>query len=583
MKYFIPVVLALLGALALVSCARKPLTPVTPWADLADDSLSFFTTSTDPGALQVCYVFDWGDGSTTTTDYFASGDTGYCVHGFDDTRVHNIRVRARNEKGSSSGWSPSLRFRLTQPPELADTIAGRPRWAVDRWYHASVRVTDPDADSVAVKFVWGDLPAAGWSAYVPSGSIVSDSCRWSVIGPHTVSVVLRDKGGTMSGSNAVKTVSVSKMAVLWTNLDDERSYEATPTLGSISGQPVLYCKATDAVDCYGLDGRLRWRAPLSTASGYAASLNSDGSCLYLTDYDYGLVCLDAATGRQKWSLELNEGYCTPAIGPDGAVYVAALDSDYVVKRVNDCGDSAVVEWSVPVGYNGYACGPVLDRNRVVYATGCDYLSGRSALVAIDADGTVLWRADTPGRSGGSPVIDSRNRVLIADWQGYLTCFNPDGALAWSVLTNQLWPNCAAIGRDDQVIVTDVTGGIFSFDSAGRQQWQTADGVYGGNTPCVAQDGIIIAGDPEDLYGIDANTGLTLWEFSAWDSLEYAKRRASIAEGDGNPSVVVGPAGDLYLASWDGLFWVSNSDLRMANTAWPTYNHDNAHSGWAGRQ
>jgi outer membrane protein assembly factor BamB len=569
-------------AVALTGCAKKPLTPVTPWVDVANDSLSFFTVSTDPGNLRVCYVFDWGDGSTTTTDYFASSETGYCVHEFHDTRVHYVKARARNENGVASGWSPSLRFRLTEPPQLVDTIIGRPRWAIDRWYHASVRVSDPEADSVAVKFVWGDLPAAGWSAFVPSGSVVTDSCKWSVIGPHSVGVVLRDKGGTMTSSSAVKTVNVSKMAVIWTNLDDERCYEATPTLGSIAGQPVLYCEASDAVDCYGLDGRLRWRAPLSTASGYAASLNSDGSCLYLTDCDYGLVCLDAATGRQKWSLALNEGYCTPAIGPDGAVYVAALDSDRVVKRVRDCGDSAVVDWSVPVGYSRYSCGPVLDRNGVVYATGADDSSGLSTVVAMDADGTVLWKSATSGWSAGSPVIDGRNRILVADWHGYLSCFNPDGTLAWSVVTHQLWPNCTAIGRDDQVIVTDVAGGIFSFDSAGRQQWQTAVEVYGGNTPCVAQDGIIIAGDPEDLYGIDANTGLTLWTFSMWDSLEYAKRRASIAEGDCYPSVVVGPAGDLYLAGEDGLFLVSNSDLRMANTAWPTYNHDNARSGWAGR-
>ena len=68
----------------------------------------------------------------------------------------------------------------------------------------------------------------------------------------------------------------------------------------------------------------------------------------------------------------------------------------------------------------------------------------------------------------------------------------------------------------------------------------------------------------------------------WDSLDYARRRAPRSEGDCIPSTVVGPSGDLYLACEDGLFWVSSSDLRMANTAWPTYNHDAARSGWAGR-
>jgi outer membrane protein assembly factor BamB len=316
------------------------------------------------------------------------------------------------------------------------------------------------------------------------------------------------------------------MAILWTNMDDERCYDATPTIGSIAGEPVLYCKAYDAIDCYSLQGRLKWRAPLSAGTGYAASLNSDGSRLYLTDYDSGLVCVDAATGRHKWSLALSDAACTPAIGPDGVVYVTTFDSDRVLKRVRDCGDSAVVEWSLVVGDNCLAAGgPVLDRNGVVYATGYDNVLNRSTLVAIDVGGTVLWKDSTHGWGAGPPVIDSRNRILITDENGYLYCFNPDGTPAWSVLTNQLWPSCAAVGSGDQIIVTDNCGKVISFDSDGRQKWQTALEDCGGNTPCITNS-VIIAGDPEsDLYGLNASDGLILWTFSVWDSLDYAKRRA----------------------------------------------------------
>ena len=52
---------------------------------------------------------------------------------------------------------------------------------------------------------------------------------------------------------------------------------------------------------------------------------------------------------------------------------------------------------------------------------------------------------------------------------------------------------------------------------------------------------------------------------------------------GCPSPVIGPNGDLYIVDPDyGLMCIADGGLRMAHTGWPTYNHDAAHSGWAGR-
>jgi len=583
-KYLIAV-FVLVWTSVLVGCARKPLTPAMPWADLADDSLAFFTTSTDPAGLRVSYTFDWGEGSTTTTDYFESGDTGYCIHQFSDTRVHYIRVMSRNEKGAHSGWSPLLRFRLTHPPQLADTIAGLPRWAADRWYRVSIRVTDPDSDSVAAKFVWGDLPPADWSTFYPSGSVITDSCKWSVIGPHTVGVILRDKGGTLSRPSAVKAVNVSKMAIVWDTYSEETYYDATPTLGLIDGEPVLYCGVCDYVDCRTLDGRLRWSTPIPDGCGYAPSISADGSHLYLSDLDSGLVCLDSRTGRLEWCLDSCVGFCTPAIGPDGAIYVfAPHDCISELYRVRDCGDSATVQWGVPLGDYGYVDnGVVIGRSGVVYTIAYDGLAECSFLVALDSGGKLLWQDSARIKIGGTPVIDSRDRLLIADMAGGLYCYEPDGTLAWSTITGELDPGSIAIAQDDEVIVTDNSGWVRGFDTNGQERWASNVGIYGGNTSCVAQDSTVLAFDAGgSVFCID-NAGQILWEFSVCDSLGIDKHLAKRLEGQEEPSPVIGPDGDLYLASENGLVCIAHGGLKMANTAWPTYNHDNARSGWAGRQ
>ncbi len=587
MQHSVRVVLVLILASAFVGCARKPLTPARPWADVANDSLGFFTTCTDPGGLKVCYVFDWGDGSTTTTGYFASGDTGYCSHEFENTRVRYVRVRARNENGVASGWSPPLRFRLTEPPQLADTVFGLTRWVADRWYHASVRVTDPDADSVAVRFVWDDSTPTSWSSLMPSGGVATDSCKWATTGPRAVRVVLRDKGCTIARPGAVKTVNVSSMAVTWYRNDDV-TYDATPTLGMIGGEPVLYCGLDDVLDCYSLDGRLRWSVP-TNGSGFAPSLSADNSRLYLTEEEEGISCLDARTGELIWNLPLGsteQSRCTPALGPGGAIYVTTFGSyDHWLRRVTDHGGSATFDWGICLNddWEGTEHGIVVARDGAAYTVS---QSGprNSILFAVDSSGEVLWKDSTRVQHGGPPIIDRHDRAVVADEAGGVHCFNPDGTLAYSVATAGVFPGTTAIGPEDEVVVTDCDGWVRAYDSTGRVLWTSTPVVDGWNTPCVAEDSIVILYDDAAgvVYSLDC-TGQTLWEYSIEDSLILKRRRTEhFSEGYGEPSPVIGPNGDLYIVCCGGIFCLSGANLRLANTAWPTYNHDNAHSGWAGR-
>jgi hypothetical protein len=476
-----------------------------------------------------------------------------------------------------SSWSPFAEFMPSHPPYLADTAIGLRRWAVDRWYHVSVRVRDPDGDSVAVKLVWDDSIEGDWTAYVPSGSVIADSCKWSGVGTHALGVILKDRGGTFSRLRGVKTVNISLTAILWHNYDGERGYDVTPTLASIDGEPVLFCISdVPTVDCYYLDGRLRWSVPITEGNEYAASLSPDGSHLYVMDY--GLICLDTRSGLRRW-IQYFGAPATAAVGPSGIIYAM---EDNNLARVRDCGDSSVYAHSeLPWGYDYTRNGVVVGRNGTAYVTGSDGYD-RTILVAVDSAGSILWQDSSHITQGGHPVIDSQDRVVITDEFG-IVCFNTDGTLAWSTQTGELCTNSTALGPGDQVIVTFTCGWLRGYDSSGRILWTSTISADGWNTPCISRDSTMIVSDPGGEYvycvGLDGNTR---WEFSIWDSLDPGGARAARLEGDACPSPVIGPNGDIYVACSDGLFCLSAKDLRMASTAWPTYNHDAARSGWAGR-
>jgi len=287
-----------------------------------------------------------------------------------------------------------------------------------------------------------------------------------------------------------------------------------------------------------------------------------------------------------WSFASCGGNYTPAIGPDSAIYAVAGPSWICeLSRIRDCGDSASVEWTLPLGDCGpYDNGMIVGRDGTVYAVGYDALAECSFLVAVDSAGNVQWKDSARIKVGGTPVIDSRDRIIAADLSGGLYCFNKDGSLGWSASSDPLWPNCIAVGCDDNVIVIGDDCRVRCFDSQGRQRWisDARVDVYS-NTPCVMQDSSIIVVDSDGYSHCIGSAGETLWEFSVWDSLWNEDRRPKRLDGEGYTSPLIGPNGDLYVSAGGALVCIAHGGLKMANTAWPTYNHDNAHSGWAGRQ
>ncbi|MCD6108845.1 MAG: PKD domain-containing protein [Thermoplasmata archaeon] len=229
---------------------NTPSKPSGPNSGYTNTSYSFSTSTTDPEGNKIRYYFSWGDGTGEWTNYVHSGETVSISHVWTRAGSYQVKVKAQDEEGAESEWSPSKTITITEkppqpennPPDTPNKPTGPIMGYTNISYNYSTKTTDPDNDQVYYLFDWGDGTNTGWLGPYNSSTAISKIHSWDKPGTYEVKARAKDTNNAESQWSQTLTVTIYQQTV---NNPPNKPTISGPTTGYINHAYNYTITATD--------------------------------------------------------------------------------------------------------------------------------------------------------------------------------------------------------------------------------------------------------------------------------------------------------------------------------------------------
>jgi outer membrane protein assembly factor BamB len=488
-------------------------------------SYSFSTSTTDPDGDSVAYQFDWGDGTQSNWSEFKPSGTWITMSkSWSSNGTYLIKARAKDTKGAISNWSSGHQIDIgNKPPNIPSTPSGPSRGNINTYYTFSSSATDPEDDSIAIRFDWGDGDTSSWSSWMRSGSSVQRSKSWSSPGIYYVKAQAKDKDGAISSWSSGYRIEIEFSPPLkW------RYYARGSSSPAIGSDGTIYFGSDNYLYALNPDGTLKWRYRIYYENlVYSPSVGSDGT-IYFTNYSRDSAALYALNpnGTLRWQYPVRGFYyevtdmSLPAIGPDGTVYFGAHLRETGYTWFYAVSQNGTHRWTYQLPVDDDWAG-----TPAIAADGTVYFGTEEGLYALYSNGTLRWFYRS-SYVRTSPAIGSDGTIYFGT-DNYLYALNPDGTLKW--------------------------------------RYQT--GSYVMSSPAIGSDGTIYFGSHDNyLYALNPD-GTLKWRY--------------LTDGYVRSSPAIGSDGTIYFSSDDGYLYAIQGSGQLANTPWPKFRHDLKNTGRVG--
>ncbi len=396
------------------------------------------------------------------------------------------------------------------PPNTPQTPSGLSSGQVNVSYNFTTSTTDPDGDSVAYQFDWGDGNQSNWSSFLPSGTSITMAKSWSNAGTYSIKARAKDKKGAISGwSDGHQITITGGGGAGWTrtfgssNRDEGWSVQQTSDGGYIiagytesfgAGNGDVYLIKTDG------NGNLQWQRTFGGS-------NSDGGWSVQQTSDGGYIIAGS----------------TSSFGAgNGDVYLIKTDGNGNLQWQRTFGGSnSDGGWSVQQTSDG---GYIIAGSTSSFGAG----NGDVYLIKTDGNGNLQWQRTFGGSNsdcGYSVRQTTDGGYIIVGWKDYwdkvyLVKTDGIGNLQWEktiryysiynggLSVQQTTDGGYIIVGGTASFITDWDVFLIKADANGNSQWQKTFGGYskdaGWDVWQTSDHGYIISGETRSygMGGID---------------------------------------------------------------------------------
>jgi len=282
---------------------------------------------------------------------------------------------------------------------------------VDSTYTFWSRVFNPEGDSSAMRFAWGDGDTSSWSSYRINRSTISDSHSWSSPGTYYIKAQAKDKHGvTLLWSRRCEIdIGYCDTLLYWRYLTGSHVW-SSPAIGS---DGTVYVKPMFDLYAINPDGTLKWRN--STLGIFnSPAIGSDGT-IYVGSGDYrGYIQKPADVEPVKRYLyAINpDGTLKWRYSTNGVLNSAAIGSDVQMSEDVHINPRSVIGNNVTIGKNSVINASIIWNNVVIGAnvTIDSSIICNNAIIPDNsklASGTVIG----PNAQFDTPIITSENEIV----------------------------------------------------------------------------------------------------------------------------------------------------------------------------
>ncbi len=244
----------------------------------------------------------------------------------------------------------------------------------------------------------------------------------------------------------------------------------------------------------------------------------------------------------------SSGISSPAIGPDGTVYVTSLDTGLHAINPADC----TFDWIVSPEATSISSSPAIGTDGTIYFMIAD-------LYAYEPDGDPKWTAET-----GSAVPNNSSPSIGADGTIYACGLFPDACHAVSPAGSVLWSfplelpvpgwGTPAIAADGAIYLPardcqqDADSCVYAINPDGSQRWRVLFPFGGAGV----NHSVIVGGDGRVYTRGDLGVGAggffgSLYVLNPADGSESDRRAIpAINQGSGELNPAIGSDGTLYV-------------------------------------